>query len=759
MLTKLKDIVREINQQPSLEEALECVSRRLVEVFDAQCCSIYLADHEQQHFRLAATEGLATDAVGRVRIPFSEGLIGLIGQREEPINVADAQAHPRFKHYPDVQEEHFHAFLGTPIIHQRRVLGVITVQHTAARKFSEQEEALLVTLAVQMALEIVTAEARGALVAEPGDDTLTQSRMLRGIPGSTGVAMGVGTVLSAHASLRDLIPTTTADVAAEIERFRAAVAATRSELAELTKRIEGDVPPDVAAIFQLYDMLLDAASLGREVEQQIAAGWSAASGLKWVAEGYRKQFARMTDAYLRERAIDVEDLSNRVLAHLQERPRTVLNQQQKQVLVADVVTPSMLAEYSSGVLIGIVSLRGASNSHMAILARAMGIPAVVGIANVPLSLFADRPLVVDGYAGKVHLNPTAKVSNVYSQLLVEEQQLETEIQAYADQTATTTNQQAVALLINAGLSYELDTKYLAQGDGVGLYRTEIPFMQQERFPSEAEQVSLYRKMLRAYPDKTVAMRTLDVGGDKPLAYMTYAEDNPFLGWRGIRITLDHPEIFIVQVRAMLRASAGYSNLQIILPMIASVGEVSQAKRLIRQAYYEVNEEVTAAGQVLYRPKVGVMIEVPSTIFQLPQLARIVDFFSIGSNDLTQYLLAVDRNNSRVSGRYDSLHPSVLAALHTIVQQAKQHGIPTTVCGEIAADPAGMILLLAMGYRRLSMNGHDLAKAKWVINLTDTRRAEILLTRALNKLETEEVREMMDLELENMGLGGLVRAGK
>ena len=385
MLTKLMEIVREISQKPSLEEALDCVSSRLVEAFDANCCSIYLANHEEQYFRLAATHGLAADAVGRVRIAYSEGLIGLIGQREEPINIADAHAHPRFKHYPEVKEEDFHAFLGTPIIHQRRVLGVITVQHTARRKFGEQEEALLVTLAIQMALEIVTAEARGALVFAPTDDVLAQSHSLTGVPGAIGIALGKGTVPEAQASLRDFIPTTTTKIEHEIERFREAVSATRRELGELTKRIEGDVPKDVAAIFQLYDMLLDANSLGQEVEQQIATGWCAASALKWVAENYRKRFARMTDAYMRERAVDVEDLSNRVFAHLLEEPRAPLKQERNQILVADVVTASMLAEYPAGVLIGIVSLQGATNSHMAILARAMGIPAVMGISNVPLS--------------------------------------------------------------------------------------------------------------------------------------------------------------------------------------------------------------------------------------------------------------------------------------------------------------------------------------------------------------------------------------
>lgn len=759
MLTKLKEIVQEISQIPVLEEALACVAQRLVEVMQIDCCSVYLADYQEQYFRLVATDGLSADAVGRVTIGFSEGLIGLIGQREEPINVADAQAHPRFKHYPEVKEESYHAFLGTPIIHQRRVLGVISVQQKQRRKFSEQDEALLVTLAVQMALEIANAEARGVLQFSDSDVKTHKQRSIWGIPGSPGLAIGEGVVPSARAHLRDYVLRKSKNVKLEVKEYRAAVVATKRDIAELNERIEGSVPEDVATIFQMYDLLLDANSLGHEVEDKIKDGWDAASALKIVSEDYQQRFSRMSDPYMRERAIDVADLSNRVFLHLVAEQTEFEKVADEVILVADVVSAAMLAEYPAGSLKGIVSLKGATNSHTAILARAMGIPAVMGISDVPLSLFGGRQLILDGYVGEIKVNPDEGTFAHYKLLVEEEQELEQTIAGYADIEAKTQDGCNIELLINAGLSVELDANYLASGDGVGLYRTEIPFMQRERFPSEQEQVELYRQMLTAYPDKTVTMRTLDVGGDKPLPYLNYKEDNPFLGWRGIRVTLDHPEIFIVQVRAMLRASIGYSNLQIMLPMITSLSEVREAKRLISQAYYEVNEDAVKNGQVLNRPKVGIMLEVPAIIYQLPEAASLVDFFSIGSNDLTQYLLAVDRNNARVSSLYSSYHPSVLRVLVQIVETVSSLGKPITLCGEMASDAGGIVLLLAMGYRKLSVNGQNLAKAKWVISHMKLARAEQLLADVLLKTDPEEVQELLNLELENMGLGGLVRAGK
>lgn len=759
MLTKLKEIVQEISQIPVLDEALTCIAQRLVEVMHIDCCSVYLANYKDKSFDLVATEGLSVDAVGKVSIGFSEGLIGLIGQKEEPINIPDAHAHPHFKLYPEVKEESYHAFLGAPIIHQRRVLGIITVQQKQSRRFGEEEEAFLVTLAAQMALEIANAEVRGALRVGEMKHQSNRPNIIYGVPGSPGLGIGLGMVPEDRIQLKDYILQPSVDISEDIAVYREAVLATKDDINVLTQRIAGTVPDDVATIFQMYEQLLDASSLGHEVETKIREGWNAPSALKLIVENYRNRFAMMSDPYMRERAIDVEDLGGRVFAYLVNDKIESLEVSEEIILVAETVTASMLAEYPPEKLKGIISLQGAGNSHTAIMARAMGVPAVMGMSDVPLAIFNRQPVLLDGYSGTIRVNPEATEHQRFEKLVVEERELEKRIAKYADQSAVTQDGEKLELLINAGLSIELDSTYLASGDGVGLYRTEIPFMQRERFPSEQEQVDLYRTMLKAYPDKSVTMRTLDVGGDKPLPYLAYSEDNPFLGWRGIRLTLDHPEIFIVQVRAMLRASIGFSNLRIMLPMITSISEVNEAKRLINQAFTEVKEEMSDNEDVLNKPQVGVMIEVPATVYQMPELAKLVDFFSIGSNDLIQYLLAVDRNNPRVSGIYNSLHPAVLKVLHFIAQQSIELKMPVTVCGEMGADPASLLMLLAMGFRKISINGHNLAKVKWVISKVNIEESERILGDVLKEADPVSVNERLNLELENMGLGGLVRAGK
>lgn len=763
MLTKLKRIVKEVNQTPVLDDALKCVTKSLKEAINVDSCSIYLANYEKQHFILKATEGLAKKAIGQVCIGFSEGLVGLIGQREEPINISNAQTHPRYKHYPEVQEEKYHAFLGAPIIHQRKVLGVLTLQQYKKRRFSQDEEAFLVTLAMQLAVEIVNAEARGRFSLSDDNSQQNKLKSLKGLPGSSGLAAGVGVVQNLLVNLRNHVSKRSSEHETQIQHYRAAVIQTRQQVDLLSARIQGEVPEDVQAIFSLYQHLLDANSLGREVEQKIYAGWDAPTSLKLVIEAYINQFQSMSDAYMRERAVDLEDLSNRILGNLlnldnSRHIRDVLPD--NCILVAEELTASMLAEFPKEKLRGLVSIRGSNNSHAAILARAMGIPAVMGLSGVPLSLLDNKDILLDGYTGAIIVSPNAVIEREFAQLIIEEQQFSEKILAQDDLPTVTTDNCTLSLFVNTGLSAEVENNYSAHADGVGLFRTEIPFMLRQGFPTEKEQVDLYRTMLSAEPEKPFTMRTLDVGGDKPLPYFPITEENPFLGWRGIRLTLDHPEIFLVQIRAMLRASIGLQNLQIMLPMITSVSEVSEAKRLINQAFYEIQEEVKGKGKgpQLFRPKIGVMLEVPAVIYQMSQLAKIVDFFSVGSNDLTQYLLAVDRNNARVADLYDSYHPAVLTALHSLAKQANELEIPITLCGELAGEPGGIILLMAMGYRKLSMNSHSLLKIKWVVRSVSLHHCEQLLEKVLVMSSPQDVRQAVNSYLETVGLGGLVRAG-
>ena len=463
---------------------------------------------------------------------------------------------------------------------------------------------------------------------------------------------------------------------------------------------------------------------------------------------------------MKERAVDIVDLSNRILLNIlgDDRVEFAADEDIPYILVAQEVSAPMLAEFGREKLAGIISIKGSNNSHAAILARALGVPAVMGLHKVSLNLLNKKELFIDGYSGQVTINLTDANRAEYHRLIAQEELLQAKIALEADNPSISKDGISISLLVNAGLSANVEMEQFLQGDGVGLYRTEIPFMMRERFPSEQEQCDLYHTLLSAHPSKEITMRTLDVGGDKPLSYFPIVEDNPFLGWRGIRLTLDHPDIFLVQIRAMLRASIGLSNLHILLPMISNINEVIESKRLIKQAFLEVKEEAFKQGKMLSKPAVGIMLEVPAVIFQLPQLAKHVDFFSVGTNDLTQYLLAVDRNNARVASLYSSYHPSVLNALQQIVDVSDQYHIPVTVCGELAGEPAGALVLMAMGYRKLSMNARSLRKINWVIRNTDIYKTKAFLSLLLRQNTAEEVKLLLDDYLESQQLGGLVRAG-
>ena len=763
MLTTLKRIVQEVNQIPVLDDAIGHLVKRVKETMSVDACSMYLADYGDKQLTLVATEGLAKSAIGVVKIGFNEGLIGLVGQREEPLNIDDAHHHPRFKHYDEVHEETFNAFLGTPIIHQRKVLGVITLQQEEKRRFSQDEEAFLVTLAAQIALEITNAEIRGSLRAQSNQNKALSQKNLRGVAGSPGLAMGIGHQPNIKIDLASWQVRRTDQISIAIDQYRQAVEQTRSEVDGLSTSLEGSIPEDVRSIFQLYHQRLDANSLGREVEAKIKQQeWDAGSALKLVVEAYAARFANMDDPYMQERAIDIIDLSNRILRNIvgvqegtnNHTSRTI---SKPSILLAEEVSAPMLAEFPRKFLAGIISIRGSNNSHAAILARAMGVPAVMGLDKVAPELLDGKSILLDGYSGEVIINPQRTIKAEFEQLIDEESELAERIESHANKPSVTTDDQPITLLINAGLSAELELQQM-QGAGIGLYRTEIPFMLRERFPSESEQYELYQQILQSAPQQEITLRTLDVGGDKPLPYFPINEENPFLGWRGVRLTLDHPEIFLVQIRAMLRASAGLHNLHILLPMITSVSEVDDANRLINQAYHEVNEELKSLPQSVKRPRVGVMLEVPAVIYQISHLAKKVDFFSVGTNDLTQYLLAVDRNNVRVADLYSSYHPAVLNALSSIAQQCQLANTPVTVCGELAGEPGGAILLMAMGYRKLSMNAHNIRKINWVIRHANIAELNALLPDTLVCQHPSEVVELVNNYLNSKDLGGLTRAG-
>ncbi|MFM9270526.1 phosphoenolpyruvate--protein phosphotransferase [Halomonas elongata] len=749
MLEVLRRIILEVNGARNLDAALSTMVRRIRKAMRTDVCSFYLFDADLDRLVLMETIGLRTQAVGQVTLPVGEGLVGLVAKREEPLNLEDAQSHAHFRYFEATGEERYSSFLGVPIIHQRRMLGVLVVQQSEKRRYDEADEAFLVTMAAQLAGVLAHALATGSLsrpTLPGGQATFT------GVAASPGMAIGEAVVIAPPADLNsvpDLIPT---DVDYEIERLKEAIGKVRDEIRSAGERLANRISSQELALFDVYQQMLGEAALSQEVVKRIREGQWAPGALADVVRRHVQYLERVDDDYLRERAADVRDLGRRVLAHLQEGTSATPDvYPENTILVGDEISVAMLGEVPRDRLAGLVSVRGSSTSHVAIVARAMGIPTVLGMVDLPLPRLNGARVVLDGHRGRLFVRPSEELESRYQSMIDEEQALSEVLEHEQDQPSRTPDGHDMPLMVNTGLAVDAVASLKARIGGVGLYRTEVPFMITERFPGEQEQTRLYREQLEGFAPLPVVMRTLDIGGDKDLPYFPIDEANPFLGWRGIRVTLDHPEVLMVQLRAMLRASQGLDNLQVLLPMVTNVSEVDDALRLLERAISELGEE----GVSVARPRVGVMIEVPATLYQLEALARRVDFFSVGSNDLTQYLLAVDRNNPRVAELYDACHPAVLSALSRLAAESRALGVPASVCGELAGDPAGALLLMGMGFEALSMNAPSLPKVRAAVRRVSLGAAQQLVEDTLLLDCPLAVRRHLDDRMGEWQLGHLL----
>ncbi len=756
MLDILHRVSREVNASPGLRDAVRIIVERVADAMSVDVCSVYLLDAAQGDFVLMDTRGLNPEAVGQVRLTTAEGLVGLVAEREEPINLKNAPAHPRFRYFPETGEERYSSFLGVPVIHYRSVLGVLVVQQAEERRFEEKEVAFLVTLAAQLAGAIAHARASGGIHGLDAGAEVKDGRALEGLAGAPGVAIGTAVVSYTQAELNAIPDRATADPEAEVAAFRAAVEQVHTELRQIGEQIADAVTADEQMLFDVYTRMLEGDSLVQETVDRIRQGNWAPGALRQIIAEHVQVFEGMEDSYLSERASDIRDLGRRILTRLRDDgERTSEEVPEQAVLIGHEVSSSQLAEVPQDRLVGVVSATGSRNSHVAILARALGIPAVMGVYDLRTRNLDKRPVVVDGYAGRLYVDPSSMVEQEYQRLIKDEAEFTEGLEAVRDEPSVSPDGRRVALYANTGLISDINLSLAAGCDGIGLHRTEFPFLIRDRFPGEEEQADLYRQVLEQFAPRPVTLRTLDVGGDKSLAYFPIQEENPFLGWRGVRLTLDHPEIFLTQLRAMLRADVGLNNLQILVPMVSRLEEIADVRRLIVRARQELAEE----GVETRNPALGVMIEVPATIYQIDRYCDQADFLSVGSNDLTQYLLAVDRNNSRVAELYDELHPAVLSAVREVVLAARRHGKRLTVCGGMAGDPAGAILLMGLGVEGLSMSVSSLLRIKWVVRQVPVARAAELVQRAADMDSAEEVRRMLRRTLEEYELGGLIRAGK
>lgn len=635
-----------------------------------------------------------------------------------------------------------------PIIHLRKPLGALIVRQLNDRVFSRDEEAFMITVAAELAGLAHAGSSRSTQEGVAGWERSTPTQ-LRGIKGAPGIGIGACVLPSPAADFSNVHERSVEDVQAEAIGFQQAVAAVRAELRASGERMAVGMPSEAHAMFGVYIALLDDDELFADTLQHIRNGASAASALRHSIAEHARVFEEMADPYLRVRAEDLRGLGRSVLLRLQSGSTEPRIYPARCVLVGEEISIARIADVPVAQLAGIVCTRGSPFSHAAILARTLRIPAVMGLGNVPLDQFGGRCLLVDGHHGRVHIDPSPKLVQEFERISAEQSKSAEALRALRELPARTPDGATIALHANVGLSSDLAMALDSGAEGIGLFRTEFSFMVPDSFPSEDEQVMVYREVLKSFAPRPVTMRTLDVGGDKGLPYFPIHEDNSFLGWRGVRLTLDNPGIFLIQLRAMLRANVGIGNLRILLPMISSAREVDAVKALLARAAFECRATGTSTDTV----ELGAMIEVPSAIYQMEALSRRLDFFSIGSNDLTQYLLAVDRTNARVSARFDSLHPAVLRAMAQAVRCADDAGRPISVCGEMAGDPASAVLLMGLGIDSLSMASSCIAPVKRALRTFTQQQAQRLAAEALDADDPSDVHCLLRAAFDAAALGG------
>lgn len=612
------------------------------------------------------------------------------------------------------------------------------------------------TLCAQLSGVIAHAHAVGNIDVFRKPSNGATYKTFQGVPGSGGIALGRAIVLYPPADLASVPDREAEDISDELQLLDQAVSSVRTEIQQLDEKMQDSLMSEERALFSVFLRMLDENALPAEIKELIRAGNWAQGAVRRVIDKHITLFAQMEDDYLRERVSDLKDLGRRILASLQEADSSHREISPDSIIIGEEISTAALVELPVDNIAAIVTTEGAANSHMVIVARALGIPTVVGVTELPINTLDDAEMIVDAYQGRIFINPPRRMRQRYKEIQKEEEQIAKDLKQYETRDAITPDGVAVRLYVNTGLMIDVVRGVQRGAKGVGLYRSEIPFMLRDRFPGEEEQRAMYRQQLSHFANKPVTMRTLDIGADKDLPYFSIEEENSALGWRGLRFTLDHPEIFSTQVRAMLKASIGLNNLHILLPMVTSVSEVEEVLYLVERDWNAVQEEEQVK---ITKPKIGIMVEVPSVLLQIDEFSELVDFFSVGSNDLIQYLLAVDRNNPRVSSVYSHFHPSVLRALQRLVKDCHKYEKPVSICGEMAGDPLSAILLMAMGFNTLSMSSSNILRVRKAICHVAMSDAEKLLSEVVKMNNPLMVKSWIEYYFKNHGLGDMVKSNR
>ena len=706
-----------LEAQQRLDQIVSIIAADMV----AEVCSIYVM-RAGEVLELFATEGLKVSAVHNTRLRVGEGLVGLIAAQARPVALADAQSHSDFAYRPETGEELYQSLLGVPVLRSGRVIGVIAVQNRTRRNYGDEEVEILETVAMVLAELISSGELINRAELMPADGNALLPLRIEGISLNPGLGLGVAVLHAPQFNIGELVAE---DVDVEHERLHKAVSEMHGALDDMMNQSDLAAAGEHQEILESYRMIAEDAGWFARIDEAISSGLTAEAAVQKIHNDIRARMSQVTDPYLRERVHDLEDLGGRLLQHLCGSNGTngamadddVVKNADGVILIARNMGPAQLLDYDRSKLAGLVLEEGSATAHVSIVARALDIP-VVGQARDILDMIEPgEPVIVDGSNAQVFVRPGEEVRQRFRNSVRVRAERKAAFSRLRDLESVTQDGVSIKLNINAGLLIDLPHIHDMGADGVGLYRTEVPFMVRADFPDVGDQRQIYARVLELAEGKPVIFRTLDVGGDKMLPYWSAQdEENPAMGWRAIRVSLDRPMMLRQQLRALIQAAAGH-DLSIMFPMIAEVPEFDQARALLD---LELKREEQRGGNMPKTVSAGVMLEVPSLLFQLPALLQRVDFVSIGSNDLCQFLFATDRGNPRLSERYDNLSPPVVSLLRDVVLHCEGADVPLSLCGEMGANPIDAMALIGIGLRNISIQPNALGPVKAMIRSLDVK---------------------------------------
>jgi phosphotransferase system, enzyme I, PtsP len=697
--------------QQRLDRIVQIIAAEMV----AEVCSAYIM-RAGEVLELFATQGLRPEAVHRTKLRVGEGLVGVIAATARPLALSDAQAHPDFAYRPETGEEIFHSLMGVPILRWDRVLGVLVVQNRTLRQYTSDEIEVLQTIAMIVAELAASGELVNPLEISRGQTgTLLPARLI-GIRLNSGLAVGPAVLHEPKVVIRQLVAE---DAAMELRRLHQGIAAMQDAIEELVAASGRLGAGEHQDILESYRMFASDRGWIARIADAIRSGLTAEAAVQRVRDDMRTRMMPADDPYLRERLVDLDDLANRLQHHLTNRqPPAAVERPPEFILVARSMGPAELLDYGHRRVLGLVLEEGSPTAHVAIVARAFNIPAVGRLNRATGKIEPNDIVIVDGDHAQVLIRPSKDVHQAMNATIYARSQRQVYFRALRSQPSVSRDGVKIKLLLNAGLMIDMAQLSPSGAEGVGLFRTELPFMVRNRFPAVEEQTEFYQGVFECAAGLPVMFRTLDIGGDKILPYLAHvAEDNPALGWRAVRVALDRPAMLRHQLRALVRAASGY-QLLVKFPMIAEIAELDRARAIL-------DMELADAAQAGKRPpasvKVGVMLEVPTLLWQLSALCQRVDFLSIGTNDLTQFMFACDRGNPRLADRYDPLCAPMFAVFRSVIAETAAAGVPLSMCGEMAGDPIEAMTLIALGFRTLSMTATAIGPVKAMIRSLDVAR--------------------------------------